>query len=77
MKKLLSLVLALMMMLSCVTVFAEGESAGESAGETADAGSTTISLSAEEKSAEEIRVNTPLAFSVIPADETTGQEELS
>ena len=62
MKKLLSLVLALMMMLSCVTVFAEGESAGESAGETADAGSTTISLSDEEKSAEEIRVNTPWRF---------------
>lgn len=35
MKKLLSLVLALMMLLSGVSVFAEGESAGESAGEAA------------------------------------------
>lgn len=59
MKKLLSLILALMMMLSCVSVFAEGESAGQSAD---DAGSTTISLSDEEKSAEEIRVNTPPEF---------------
>ena len=91
MKKLLSLILALMMMLSCVVVFAEGESTGDSTGESAgeaaaettevveeeDAGSSTISLSEEEKSAELIRVNTPLDFAVIPADETTGQEELS
>ena len=81
MKKMLSLILALMMMLGCISVFAEGESAGESAGapaaEAEDTSSRTISLSDEEKSAEEIRVNTPLNFSVIPADETTGQEELS
>ena len=84
MKKILSLVLALMMLMSCVGAFAEGESAGESAGEAAgeaapaeDTASYTLSLSEEELSAEEIRVNTPLNFTVIPADETTGQEELS
>ena len=81
MKKLLSLLIALMMMCSCFGALAEGESGGESAGgpaaEAEDTSSRTISLSDEEKSAEEIRVNTPLAFSVIPADETTGQEQLS
>ena len=67
MKKLLSLILALMMMLSCISVFAEGESAGDSAGESAtetteaadEGGSQTISLSEEELAAELIRVNTP------------------
>ena len=50
MKKLLSLVLALMMLLGSVSAFAEGESAGGPAAEADDAGSRTISLSEEEKS---------------------------
>lgn len=80
MKKLLSLLIALMMLCSSVGALAEGESGGGPSGGDAageDTASTTISLSDEEKSAEEIRVNTPLAFAVIPADETTGQEQLS
>ena len=80
MKKLLALLIALMMLCSSVGALAEGESGGGPSGGDAageDTASTTISLSDEEKSAEEIRVNTPLAFAVIPADETTGQEALS
>ena len=37
MKKTLSLILALMMMLSCFGAFAEGESSGESGGDTMSA----------------------------------------
>ena len=86
MKKFLSLLLAIMMMLGCFGAFAEesaGDSAADSAGEatemaaTEDATSHTISLTQEELSAELVRVNTPLDFAVIPADETTGQELLS
>ena len=85
MKKLLSLLLALMMLLSCFGALAEDASAGESAAdesaatETTDGAgeSRTISLTEEELAAELIRVNTPLDFAVIPADETTGQEMLS
>ena len=75
MKKLLSLVLALTMICGCFGALAEGESGGAPAAD--DAASYTLSLTDEEISAEELRLNTPLAFAVIPADETTGQEELS
>ena len=87
MKKFLSLLLALMMMCSCFGALAESESSGESTGEAAatetteaaaeEDASSGAKLSDEEKAAEEIRLNTPLNFVVIPADEVTGQEELS
>ena len=65
--KKLSLLLAIMMMLSCCFgAFAEsaGESASDPAAEAAAA-------------AEEVRLSQPLDYVVIPADETTGQKELS
>ena len=65
--KKLSLLLAIMMMLSCcVGAFAEsaGDSASDPAAEAAAA-------------AEEVRLSQPLDYVVIPADETTGQKELS
>ena len=84
MKKTLSLILALLMMLSCFGAFAEGESAGESAEtETTEAataadvldsaGQTADPLAAEK----EAKLGEPCNFAVIPADETTGQIKLS
>ena len=88
MKKLLSLILALCMMLSCFGVFAEdasaGDSAGDSAGETAATETTdesagesaeeTAEPAAEVEVVEEEKIVTE--YVVIPADETTGQKEL-
>ena len=75
MKKLLSLLLALMMLLSGVSVFAEGESAGDSAGESA-----TETAAAEAAPAAEVDYNMyahmAKEIQIIPEDETTGQVEL-
>ncbi len=80
MKKLLSLVLALMMVLSSFA-FAEGGSEGESAGETQSAADVANAFGAgfseEEKAAAQSMLEADCAYSVIPADETTGQIELS
>ena len=81
MKKTLSLILALMMMLSCFGAFAEGESSGESGGDTMSAADVidmaNASANSEEAAAEKAYLESDCAFSVIPADETTGQIELS
>ena len=83
MKKFLSLFLALSLLLGCFGVFAEDASAGDPAAtETTEpaaeeGASYTLSLTEEEMTAELLRLNTPLTFAVIPADEVTGQEELS
>ena len=81
MKKTLSLILALMMMLSCFGAFAEGESAGESGGDTLSAADVidqaNASANSEAAAAEKAYLESDCAFSVIPADETTGQIELS
>ena len=101
MKKFLSLLLALMMLLSCAFAFAE-ESAGESTGESA--GESTGTVAAEEAPAEteedpdsEIPSDSAdrwqtmkiagstmdgdltarVEYSIIPADEATGQEMLT
>ena len=54
-------------------VATEDESTGESAGETAEADPEAEAAAAAELE----RLNTPLNYVVIPADETTGQKELS
>ena len=81
MKKTLSLILALMMMLSCFGAFAEGESAGESGGDTMSAADVidqaNASANSEAAAAEKAYLESDCAFSVIPADETTGQIQLS
>ena len=81
MKKTLSLILALMMMLSCFGAFAEGESSGESGGDTMSAADVinmaNSSANSEAAAAEKAYLESDCAFSVIPADETTGQIELS
>ena len=81
MKKTLSLILALMMMLSCFGAFAEGESSGESGGDTMSAADVidqaNASANSEAAAAEKAYLESDCAFSVIPADETTGQIELS
>lgn len=80
MKKTLSLVLALMMMLSCFA-FAEEAPEGTPEGETKSAADIANgwgnSVSDEEKAAAQAALEADCAFSVIPADETTGQIELS
>ena len=87
MKKLLSLLLALAMLLSCCFAFAEDASAGESAGEAAGAESTDASAgeSADTAAAEtapaavvdyNMYAHMAKEVQIIPADETTGQVEL-
>jgi len=82
MKKTLSLILALMMMLSSFA-FAEGESAGESAGEQTTMSAADVidmanaSANSEEAAAAAAALEADCAFAVIPADETTGQIRLS
>ena len=76
MKKLLSLILALMMMLSCVAVFAEGESTGDSTGESATDSATeavTEEAAAPVEVVEEEKIVTE--YVVIPAD--GAQKELA
>ena len=81
MKKTLSLILAILMMLGCFGAFAEGESAGESAGETMSAADVidmaNASADSDAAAAEKAFLEADCAFAVIPADETTGQIELS
>ena len=81
MKKTLSLILALMMMLSYFTAFAEGESTGETADAPLSAADVINQANAtadsEAAAAEAAFLEADCAFSVIPADETTGQIELS
>ncbi len=86
MKKLLSLLLALMMVFTCVSVFAEdmGPSEGESSGESSEPiGANQVmdvrasEVDAEAAAAEEARLKANCEFSVIEADETTGQIKLS
>ena len=78
MKKTLSLILALMMMLSSFA-FAEGGSAGESAGEQTTMSAADVidmanaSANSEEAAAAAAALEADCAFAVIPADETTGQ----
>ena len=97
MKKFLSLLLALMMLLSCFGAFAEEASEGESA---SDSGATeevaTEEAPVEDPDAEipadsanrwdELKIagstmsgdlTAPVEYSIIPADETTGQEMLT
>ena len=69
MKKTLSLILALMMMLSCVAVFAESD--GSSAGAAADPEAQAAAA------AMEAALKADCAFAVIPADEASGQIQLS
>ena len=76
MKKLLSLILALLMMLSCVAVFAEGESTGDSTGESATDSATeavTEEAAAPVEVVEEEKIVTE--YVVIPAD--GAQKELA
>ncbi len=87
MKKTLSLILALMMMLSCFGAFAEGESAGDSTAEATgeqtamtaadviDAANATANTEAAAAAAAALEADCP--YAVIPADETTGQIQLS
>lgn len=81
MKKTLSLILALMMMLSCFGAFAEGESAGETADAPLSAADVidqaNASANTEAAAAAAAALEADCAFAVIPADETTGQIELS
>ncbi len=85
MKKLLSLILALMMLFSCFA-FAEegsgGESAGESGGDQPQSAADVANgfgtgVSEEEQAAAQAALEADCAFAVVPADETTGQIELS
>ncbi len=77
MKKLLSLILALAMLLSCCA-FAEGSDGGSS-GQTEMTDDQLAAQAAEDaaEAAEVAYLESTCNFSVIPADETTGQEELS
>ncbi len=81
MKKLLSLVLALMMVFSCCAFAEEGSSDGDSAGAPQSAADVAngfgAGVSDEEKAAAQAALEADCAYSVIPADETTGQIELS
>ena len=77
MKKTLSLVLALMMMLSCFGAFAEGESSGETLSAADVIDMANASASSEEAAAEQAYLESNCEFAVIPADETTGQIQLS
>ena len=79
MKKILSLILALMMMLSGFA-FAEGESSGESTestGESAGETATTETATEDAEAAAAAVLEADCAFAVIPADEATGQVKLS
>ena len=85
MKKTLSLILALLMMLSCFGAFAEEDSTGESAETTTETTETTDESAGDSAGAavdplaaeKEAALNEPCEFFVIPADETTGQVQLS
>ncbi len=81
MKKTLSLILALMMLLSCFSAFAEGESSGESAGQTMSAADVidqaNASANTEAAALAAAMLEADCAFAVIPADATTGQVQLS
>ncbi|MBQ2951987.1 MAG: glycoside hydrolase family 3 protein [Clostridia bacterium] len=74
MKKTLSLILALMLMLSCFGAFAEGESTES----TGDSAGTTVSAEEEAANAAAIAaLEARCEYALIPADETTGQIQLT
>ena len=85
--KKLSLLLAIIMMFSCIGAFAEapaGESSGESSGETSEPiGANQVmdvraeGVDAEAAAAEEAFLKSDCEYSVVEADETTGQVRLS
>ncbi len=77
MKKLLSLVLALMMVLSCVAFGEEESSSGETQSAADVANAWGANVTTEEQEAAAAALEADCAFAVIPADETTGQIELS
>ena len=80
MKKVLSTILAIMMLTGSISAFAteaapEAEQQVMSAADVIDQANS--SGDSEEAKAEEAFLESDCAFSVIPADETTGQEKLS
>ena len=77
MKKTLSLILAILMMLGCFGAFAEGESAGETMSAADVIDMANASADSDAAAAEKAFLEADCAFAVIPADETTGQIELS
>ena len=83
MKKTLSLILALMLLLTCVGTFAQGEPSGEPAATEQPKSAADLieeankAAKAEAAAAEEAFLKTNCEYSVIPADEATGQIELS
>ena len=78
MKRSLSLLLAIMMLLSCIALAEEGPAASDapkSAADVIDMANSTANT--EAAAAEKAYLESDCAYSVIPADETTGQIELS
>ncbi len=77
MKKTLSLILALMMMLSCCGAFAEGESGGDTMSAADVINQANANANSEAAALAAAALEADCAFAVIPADETTGQIQLS
>ncbi len=82
MKKLLALLLAFMMLFTCVSVFAEGEAPSEGGQSEPIGANQVMEVRASEvdeaaAAAEEAFLKSDCAFEVIEADETTGQVKLS
>ncbi len=76
MKKFLALLLAMLMMLTCS--FGMAAETGDSAGDSADSSGAAADPEADAKAAAiEARLQSNCEFSVISADETTGQIQLS